>query len=640
MCFRFDRHDAAILAVLAGGFILLGLLYCFATPLWVPPDEERHFAYCEYIARHNSLPALLQNDDSLKITESKHPPLYYMLASLLCPASGPSIHQNLLINDGPGFVTLVTRDVPSGAHRTAEHEAYAIRILSLLLSFATIGSIYLLVRRFFPDGRPPAIFAAVFVGANPQFLHISASVSNETCAAALCAMLFLVLADYVQTAVTWRHHLAVSILFGLCLLTKISTVIYAPAICIALVYAYRYRISLSCGPAVIIGCGTLLIAGWWYLRNWLLYNDPVFSRALTGILPFTVRYGSPSMASFLNEVKIMFVSFFGFFGALQIPIKPAHIWFYGCIVGTGVFGCAAAVKFKRHSTVQAKVLALAAVAVGFACILLFVLNLRAYVFMGKYFFVVLAPLALMVCAGLRFFSPAKYCGLVWTGLIVSLLAVNADVLVRVVRPAFLPVHVVEMLDQPDFSLSSAALDPGIIIEQTFVAPQNNLCALRVMFSGVNPNAGGKIRFTLVEKNSPEILMACITVPVRNITDTRYFFIFPPVKNSLGKTYRFSLSTAAHEYTGIGLWLSGDDAYADGAGFENGVLLPRDLFFTAYAFNGTVPRSIWEGHRETAIRQGEYIAVRELQLYVEMPLALQKKSPTHAKLKRLRRVYGQ
>jgi hypothetical protein len=38
-------------------FLSLGLAYSYYTPLWNPPDEERHFAYCEYIAQHHKLPA-------------------------------------------------------------------------------------------------------------------------------------------------------------------------------------------------------------------------------------------------------------------------------------------------------------------------------------------------------------------------------------------------------------------------------------------------------------------------------------------------------------------------------------------------------------------------------------------------------
>jgi hypothetical protein len=42
-------------------FILFGFGYCYYTPLWNTPDEERHFAYCEYIAQHHKLPDYTEN---------------------------------------------------------------------------------------------------------------------------------------------------------------------------------------------------------------------------------------------------------------------------------------------------------------------------------------------------------------------------------------------------------------------------------------------------------------------------------------------------------------------------------------------------------------------------------------------------
>jgi hypothetical protein len=89
-------------------FFILGLGYNFYTPLWTPPDEERHFAYCDYIAQHHTLPYLDPEDEGLHITEATHPPLFYILGALFCKNDGQTIHDKITLNDGPGYTELLS----------------------------------------------------------------------------------------------------------------------------------------------------------------------------------------------------------------------------------------------------------------------------------------------------------------------------------------------------------------------------------------------------------------------------------------------------------------------------------------------------------------------------------------------------
>ena len=635
-----NRKDIVILVTLAILFVCLGLLYCFETPLWVPPDEERHFAYCEYIAQHKRLPALIPDDAGVKITESSHPPLYYMLGALLCRPDGASIHENITVNDNPGFVEIVSCETGANAVDSIARSAYAIRILSLLMSLVTVICTYLLTRKIFQDSSLPALLAAVFVAANPQFLHVSASVSNETLSSMLAALLILLLVEYLRaTAITWKHNATIGILLGCCLLTKISTLIYIPITYAVIVYAHRHRPTVMLRSAMIIAATLFAVSGWWYLRNWIIYDDPVFSKALTSVLPFTIRYAPFSPASALQELKTLFVSFFGFFGALQVPLAAGHLLIYATIAGMGAIGLC---RFfaARHGTVfQRRVLLLLFVTVCTAAGLLFVLNMRAYVFMGKYFFVVLAPIAILVCAGMQALFPKGLRSMVFGLLIVVMILLNLDIFFRILKPAYMPVRVASMLDQPEFCCRTDELNADMTISQTFVASKDNLCAIRVMFSACKPDASAQVYFTLFDAKSDGVPLVSITLPVRNITDTLYFFIFPPIQDSRNKTFRFCLSSSARHSTGLCLWYTRNDGFENGAMLLNNQPFGGSLFFTAYAFTGSEPLSVWEGIRETAIRQGEYITVRELQLYVEMPQRLKEQTETHIKMNRLKKVYN-
>lgn len=52
-----DRRKVdATLARLLAAFLLLGLLYTWATPVLEASDEPHHFALAEYVSRHWTLP--------------------------------------------------------------------------------------------------------------------------------------------------------------------------------------------------------------------------------------------------------------------------------------------------------------------------------------------------------------------------------------------------------------------------------------------------------------------------------------------------------------------------------------------------------------------------------------------------------
>ena len=87
-------------------FLSLGLCYSYYTPLWSPPDEERHFAYLEYIAQNHKLPYLKLDQEYTHIAQAIHPPLYYLIASLFCINDGKVLSEELIVNDGPGFNTI------------------------------------------------------------------------------------------------------------------------------------------------------------------------------------------------------------------------------------------------------------------------------------------------------------------------------------------------------------------------------------------------------------------------------------------------------------------------------------------------------------------------------------------------------
>ena len=127
----------------------------------------------------------------------------------------------------------------------------------------------------------------------------------------------------------------------------------------------------------------------------------------------------------------------------------------------------------------------------------------------------------------------------------------------------------------------------------------------------------------------------VDLPLKEIDDwTRYFFIFPPIKDSMGKEYTFYFdSPSLRAGNGISLWHDVRDVYTSGKMLVNSKPTDGDLYFTTYCFTGEHPQTDWEGKRLTAIKQGRYITIREWQLYNERSWDFRRKTITHEKLRR-------
>jgi 4-amino-4-deoxy-L-arabinose transferase-like glycosyltransferase len=160
------------------------------------------------------------------------------------------------------------------------------------------------------DNRQSAIplLAAGLVAFNPQFLFVSALVTNDALLAALSAGLLwlIVRTDGRRTS---REAIAIGTVLGLALLTKQSAIILIPIAMLAVVRQDGREASVrrehkalappllirALAPSLIVLMTAALVAGWWYMRNWRLYGDLLGLAAFRGEFatqPF--RIGSPA----------------------------------------------------------------------------------------------------------------------------------------------------------------------------------------------------------------------------------------------------------------------------------------------------------------------------------------------------------
>lgn len=325
---------------------------------------------------------------------------------------------------------------------------------------------------------------------------------------------------------------------------------------------------------------------------------------------------------------------------MQIVIPRTHLILYGGIMGFGIAGLCRMFFKRKLTSFQAQALALLIFALlgGLAIFASLNINYRG-VYMGRYLFVVIAPIAILTCTGIYFLMAHRWRNVTMIMVSLVLILLNMDVLLRTLKPAYAAPSLKVGVDQPLFCCPTVEIDKSTTIAQSFISPQNNLSAIRVMFSNSIKPQSGELLFSLKEGINQDKILRQITYSLKHIKDNaRYFFIFPPLKDSMNKEYSFCFSAPSQPAgQGVSLWYESSNSYPQGTMMTNTVPGPGDIYFTAYHFSGNSPETGWQGRREIVIKQDLYIGLRELQLYNERSREFREQTLTHKKIVRFQKA---
>jgi hypothetical protein len=214
---------------------------------------------------------------------------------------------------------------------------------------------------------------------------------------------------------------------------------------------------------------------------------------------------------------------------------------------------------------------------------------------------------------------------------------NIYALFAIVKPAYAKTFLKKVVDQSEFYYPSPKISADINVSQSFNCPSNNMCAIRIMVSCEDQPQDGELEFVLKEAGGSAGELYRIPLSLKNINDfSRYYFTFPPIKNSMGKRYTF-YSSSNRPTKDVALWYSVNDSYHDGSMQINNVPFNGNLYFQVYCFTGLRPETDWQGRRAIVINQGGYVTIREYQLYLEQSGDFRKKTKTHSKIMRIEKA---
>lgn len=387
------------------GYWVAGALYAIYTPAWQMPDEPAHYNYIRQVTEAGCCPRIQAGDWSSEYLaqltsgrfasellgelesiqyEDHHPPLYYLLASLV--------------------------------YRLTEGDLISLRLFSLALGAGVVALSYRVSRRLLPAQPQVALGVMALVAFLPQHLHMLSAVNNDALAELLVGLVLLWLLRHLDgdDAPIWQ----LGLLVGLALLTKLTIYFLALLAPLAIWLRWRSRDEKASALLRSLAVYALIaaaIGGIWWLRNISVYGFP----DLLGLAAHDrVVADQPRTADYIRDhgggvylaqmLGTSFKSFWGQFGWMALPLDEVlGGWVYrgfGLLALAGIAGALLPIA-KRGSGDNARPSNSKAGWVVLLATLLIVLlqfgyyNLEFQQWQGRYLFPALIPIACVLVFG-------------------------------------------------------------------------------------------------------------------------------------------------------------------------------------------------------------------------------------------------
>ena len=302
----FRKAPTLILIAISGLWIFLYFKKAIWMPLALGFDAHAHLTYIDFMVKHGTPPTADYGFSTY------HPPVFHGLTAILSKFTGV----------GP-----------------ADHAAAAVyRLIPMLGGWATVWLTGRLARRIWPDESLRPAIAIGTAGLLPMNLYMSTYVSNESLHATwISASLVLATEIIWASGQAWRKTLLLGVTLGLGLLTKFTSLALAPIIggfaTIRLYLVERKPIGQTAAVGTSLLFVASVIAGWFYIRNWMLFGDPVvWNLDVPGKPTWWMLPGFRSSASYLQFGEALSYPFFSGFVSFWDGIYST-LWADGLVAG-------------------------------------------------------------------------------------------------------------------------------------------------------------------------------------------------------------------------------------------------------------------------------------------------------------------
>lgn len=321
-------------------FSLLLIYLCIAVTyaILIPPgegvDEMPHFDYVRFVHDQRRLP-VNREGQSIEAWMAHHPPLYYALgAPVIAPFDTGDRDEAVVANphfvwDESGAYGWNVNIVAKAAGDSDALQAlYALRLFNVILGAGALFAIYRTVRLLLPDQTWAALAATALIGLNPSFVFMASTVHHDVLLAAIYAAGLFWCVRAALRPLTRAWLIAGAILVAAALLTKLSGATLSLVVA-GVILARTARVGDwspvgDSGRArivhlLIVGGISSILAGWWPIRNWLLYGDLLAWEMFLRVHGHMARPGPVGLGYILGDlISQLGRTFWGAFGYMHI----------------------------------------------------------------------------------------------------------------------------------------------------------------------------------------------------------------------------------------------------------------------------------------------------------------------------------
>lgn len=231
-----------------------------------PFNNDDHFGVIQYIYSHHAIPV------SNQLSQSYHPALYYVLASLFFPY-GEKI----------------------------------IQLISLLLSIAALYIIYRLIQRLeFVQPVKIKKYCLLLTCLLPQFIMFGNYISNDSLSIFIGALIFFQIFRYINKPGMLNQNI-LAIYLGLGLLTKGTFLAFIPPL-ILLIILVNFRRKINLKQSVLSMLVFIFIfsalGSYKYIENAIHFHRPIVHNLEAYFLEQKVMYSGLKSAYDINILKL------------------------------------------------------------------------------------------------------------------------------------------------------------------------------------------------------------------------------------------------------------------------------------------------------------------------------------------------
>ncbi|MCB9009446.1 MAG: glycosyltransferase family 39 protein, partial [Ardenticatenaceae bacterium] len=320
-----QRHLLLICLLLVAG---LGLVTNWANPLFEPPDEYQHYQYVQHLVTHHSLP--IQEPDGA-ISQSHQPPLYYWTgawlvsqidAPELVPTRNPfwayaeagQVSQNNKLQ----FLKEPSNQFPYAGGALVVH---LLRLWSLILTMLGVTAVWGIGQQLWPEQPHKTALLLALSGFNPMLLYLTGAANNDSMIFLWGSLMLWLCLLALKKSFSWPLTILIGLVGGLALLTKLTGLMLLVPWSVALLWLSWQKRSwrFFAGRAFVIGGLIAAVAGWWFVRNWQIYGDPLALEIVLQV--WGERLPESRTAALLwADVRYSWTNLWGRFGYGQVPL--------------------------------------------------------------------------------------------------------------------------------------------------------------------------------------------------------------------------------------------------------------------------------------------------------------------------------